>query len=298
VFGYVRPLKGELKVSEFEAYQAAYCGLCRSLGKNFGFSARFLVSYDLTFLYCLLTAAEQAMPTRRCRCPANPLKKKNCVSGGEAMTRTAQINVLLMYHKLRDAAGDETGAKRLAAKAAMLLYGRAYKKAANDQPSLDSLIREQLDRLAALEAERCPSIDRTADAFAQILRACADTLPAGAPRRAAGETLYHVGRYLYLTDALDDLPKDAASGSYNPVALRYGVTDGVLSTEDGQALEDTIQLSISRAAAALELLEPRWSGGILRNIIYQGLPAVLQSVRMGTFQNKSHKLGAQHERSI
>ena len=47
MYGYVRPDKGELKVSEYELYRAAYCGLCHALKKRCGFGARMALSYDL-----------------------------------------------------------------------------------------------------------------------------------------------------------------------------------------------------------------------------------------------------------
>ena len=34
MFGYVRPRKDELKVRDWEAYQAVYCGLCHTLGRR------------------------------------------------------------------------------------------------------------------------------------------------------------------------------------------------------------------------------------------------------------------------
>ena len=289
MFGYVRPLKGELKVSEWEAYQAAYCGLCQCLGAQYGYRSRFLVSYDLTFLYCLMTCRQREQAAAVCRCPANPLRRKKCLSASADMAHAAGVNVLLMYHKLRDTAADEAGIKRLAAKAAQMFYRRPYRKAAAQLPELDALMHRQLSALAELEQTRCTSIDRTADAFAKILAACGSSMEDEAAQRASKEVLYYVGRYLYLTDALDDLQKDLAAGAYNPVAARYGIQAGHLSPENTQALINTIQLSISRAAAALELLEPLWCGGILRNIIYWGLPAVLQSVRNGTFENKQFR---------
>ena len=33
MFGYIKPFKPELKVREFDTYQAFYCGLCRQLCK-------------------------------------------------------------------------------------------------------------------------------------------------------------------------------------------------------------------------------------------------------------------------
>ena len=46
MFGYVVPLRGELKVWELDAYQAAYCGLCHTLGRRYGFLPRLLLSDD------------------------------------------------------------------------------------------------------------------------------------------------------------------------------------------------------------------------------------------------------------
>ena len=36
MFGYVRPLKSELKIREFGQFEAAYCGLCHTLGREYG----------------------------------------------------------------------------------------------------------------------------------------------------------------------------------------------------------------------------------------------------------------------
>lgn len=44
--------------------------------------------------------------------------------------------------------------------------------------------------------------------------------------RVLEQILYHLGRWVYLVDAADDLRKDAAEGAYNPVALRFAITDG------------------------------------------------------------------------
>ncbi|MEI3141456.1 MAG: DUF5685 family protein [Lawsonibacter sp.] len=36
------------------------------------------------------------------------------------------------------------------------------------------------------------------------------------------QLLYHLGRWIYLIDARDDLAEDLADGRYNPVAARFG----------------------------------------------------------------------------
>ena len=36
MFGYVRPSDGHLTAEDKQRFQAAYCGLCRSLGRRYG----------------------------------------------------------------------------------------------------------------------------------------------------------------------------------------------------------------------------------------------------------------------
>ena len=101
----------------------------------------------------------------------------------------------------------------------------------------------------------------------------------------AQQLLYHVGRFIYLVDALDDLPGDCKRGSYNP-ALRFSLQDGALTPADRAQLLATIHASIGMVSAALELLEVNSGGALLHNIIYEGLPGVLQAVDAGKFQNQ------------
>ena len=54
MFGYILPLREELKVREFEQFRSAYCGLCHTMGPRYGPAARFLLNYDFTFLAMLL----------------------------------------------------------------------------------------------------------------------------------------------------------------------------------------------------------------------------------------------------
>lgn len=283
MFGYVLPRKDKLTEEENVRYRAAYCGLCRSLKRHYGFRARFLVNYDMTFLYFLLSEGEPRQP-ERCSCPARPFCKKDCLPDDDPMTFAADLSVLLSYWKLRDAARDGGFFRSLAAKACLALYRKPYRRACGKQPEADRVFGEQLTKLNALEDENCPSIDRAADAFASLLRACALSFPEGPTRRTAELLLYHVGRFLYLTDALEDLPRDNASGAYNPLRYRYSLENGSLSGEDKKEFLETVDASISMAASALELLPVTADSGILRNIIYYGLPTVLHSVAAGTFR--------------
>ena len=73
MFGYVRPSDGHLTAEDKQRFQAAYCGLCRSLGRRYGLAARMILNYDLAFLAMLLSR-EPECPTAHCRCPAHPIR--------------------------------------------------------------------------------------------------------------------------------------------------------------------------------------------------------------------------------
>ena len=141
---------------------------------------------------------------------------------------------------------------------------------------------------ARLRPEACAAFLRMADAAADLTDE--------KRRRILGQILYQLGRWIYLIDAADDLQKDAVSGNYNPVALRYGLRDGKWDEESRRAFARTLDHSIHMIATAFEL----WDFGVwrplLESTVYTGLFAVGRAVLEGTFhkmppreQRKKHK---------
>ena len=62
MFGYIKPFTPDLRLREYEAYKAVYCGLCGQLGRSFGPVARMTLSYDFAFLAMLHYAAGDQAP--------------------------------------------------------------------------------------------------------------------------------------------------------------------------------------------------------------------------------------------
>lgn len=287
MFGYVRPRKDQMKICDYDRYQAAYCGLCRSLGKNYGFLHRFFVNYDMTFLYFLRASVLPEAPTEKCVCPANVFCKKPCYQAENIYGTVAAMNVILCRYQLRDAIQDKNWFAGLPYRFISLLTKRGFRKAASKLPDFDTLAASQLKRLSDLEEKHCDGIDEPADAFASILRGCVADETREDIRRPMEQVLYHVGRFLYLTDALDDLKKDCKKDQYNPLRYRFNVVDGGLDAHASDELKLSLEHSISLAGTALELLPMRSGAEILTNILYLGLPAVLKSVSDGTFHTKA-----------
>ena len=103
------------------------------------------------------------------------------------------------------------------------------------------------------------------------------------------QLLYHLGRWIYLTDAADDLAKDQRSGSYNPLPLRFSVQEGKLTEESRQELAQTMDRSVERMAAAFELLECGVWQPVIESVVYAGLYQVGNAVLNGTFHQRPRR---------
>lgn len=283
MYGYVRPLKGELKVSEFEQFQSVYCGLCHALKQRGGFAARFVVNYDFTFLAMLLSREDKPC-ARKKHCPARLFGKKSCLCGDPALDLAADLSLILSWWKMKDSVADKGFFRGLGCRMLLPLFSRPYKAASTRQPAFAAAAEENILALAKLEKERCASIDAVADKFAQILRSAAVCIPEEKRRRAAEELLYHLGRTVYLLDAVDDIAEDIAEDSYNPLRYRFRTENGGLSPEDSEELKGTIRHSLRCVAAAYELLDRNAWSGILSNTIYLGLPWVTEAVFSGQWR--------------
>ena len=282
MFGYVRPSLERLGEEEKERFQAAYCGLCHALGQRYGGVSRMILNYDLTFLAMLLSAGGG----ERCekRCIVHPVKCRPCVCGDTAFDAAADISVILTWWQLRDGVADHGFFGGLKYRAAGLFLRRAYRKASRLRPNFDAATRRHLEELAALEKANCPSMDAVADTFARLLAEAAEAVADPVKRRVLEQLFYHLGRWIYLVDAADDLKKDVKSGAYNPLPLRYGLTDGAWTEEAKAQLAMTLDDSIRHMAAAFELADFGAYRAVVESVLYEGLYAVGRAVLDGTFR--------------
>lgn len=295
MYGYVRPPLKTLPEEETERFRRVYCGLCHTLGQRYGAAARFILNYDFTFLAILLSdPAEESCS--KSRCLASPIRRRSFQPSGAALELAADESVILAYWQLRDGVKDHDWLHGVTYRSVSKILEPAYRRAASLRPAFDEQTRLQLALLERLEAERCSSIDQAADAFAALLAAAAQEVDDPVRRRVLEQLLYHLGRWVYLVDAADDLKKDALSGDYNPVALRFGLGDGVWTAEARREFAATLDHSIHMMATAFEL----WDFGVwtpvLESTLYTGLFQVGKAVLDGRFRavrrgriRKNHK---------
>lgn len=287
MFGYVRPSDRRLSEQEREAFRAAYCGLCHALGKRYGLAGRMILNYDLTFLAMVLSDGAGRAECRRCA--IHPVKGCPCAEGDPALNTAADMSVILTYWQLRDGVADHGFWGGLKYRIASVLLRPAYRKARERRPRFDAGTKAHLADLAALERERCSSLDAPADAFAKLLALAAEEVSDPVRRRVTAQLLYHLGRWVYLVDAADDLRADIKSGGYNPLALRFTPKDGALAPADSEALALTLDGSVRTMAAAFELLPETKYTPVLRAAVYEGLYAVGAAVLHGTFRKRQRR---------
>lgn len=295
MFGYVRPVLNQLSEEQRSDYQSVYCGLCHAMGRRHGWLSRLTLNYDFTFLAILLSAAAGEESGVCLRCPAHPFKKPRQCLRGVRLDVAADESMILTWHKLSDDVADHGLVTGLPYRFLRRLFTRPYRRAARARPAFDRRVREKLDKLARLERERSPALDRVADSFASILAAAAEDCCADpAVRRTMEQMLYQLGRWVYLMDAWDDLEEDRKKGRYNALDARF----------QGQAkkqrayVETTVTHSARLAGSAANLLElGRWTP-IVDNVMYSGLPAVQSAVLDGRWKELRQKGRRTHERPV
>lgn len=270
MFGYVKPLYEELLVKEYELYKAIYCSLCRTGGKTVSRFTRFFLSYDFTALATLRLALTEATPkTVKCRCPYT-LKKKPALQCDEVFTYTAAAFACLSYCKAVDDVQDEKGAKRLKIRLAKPLLKRMKNKAQRLYPQLYDALLPPLKALQALETDGAPhTLDEYAHHGAEVVALIAAGGLTGSAAAIAYEAGYHIGRYIYILDAVDDLKQDTAKGRFNPLAVYYGGYDAAV--EHMADIDATLKAGAVRFSAAVGLATESVYTDILQNIARFGM---------------------------
>ncbi len=261
MLGYVTIEKNELKVREFDMYQAYYCGICKSIARRFGQLPRMTLSYDAVFLALVLAGlSEETDIVLQEHCITHHIKKKPVVFGNEALDYAADVMVILAYHKFLDDWKDEKSKIGLIGKSAL---AGAYRKLQEFHPEICRKIENALTNLSDLERENSGKLDLVADTFADIM----ETLftgydPAANSVQILGQLGRQLGKWIYTIDALDDYEKDIEAEHYNPLIFRENKLEGI---------GDLLYNYLAEVSNAYDLLEIKKNKGIIDNIIFIGL---------------------------
>lgn len=263
MFGYIIPNQKALSPEAQDRYRTAYCGLCRRTGALHGLSGRLTLSYDLTFLDLLLCSLYEGETecVRDCgHCPVHPIRKTRWRYSGPT-DYCADIGVALHYYNARDKWQDDHNPLGL-------LYMKLLesKRASSEArwPRQCEAIRTCLDRLARYEAEGSEDLDAVSGCFGELMAELFDyKQDRWSPElRSLG---LHLGKYIYLLDAYDDLARDKRRHAYNPLTA--------LSEQPGyeEEMKEIFELLLAACARSFERLPCVEDTDLLRNILYSGV---------------------------
>ncbi|UZW15583.1 DUF5685 family protein [Clostridium pasteurianum] len=274
MFGYVLPLKGELKVKDYEKFKAYYCGLCLSIKKNYGTIPRLAVNYDMTFVAILLDALEsEPCKIHSGNCIAHPLQKKNFIINNSALDYASFLNVALAYFKLTDDVKDD---KSKVSSLSAFFLKNYFKKFPKKLKVHSNFIREKLNELYKLEDSQSKvSIDELSHPFAELTAFVLSSYPKLKEHKDILYTLgYNLGKWIYIIDAFDDLEEDMRKGKFNAVASIFN-TDNLPFKEFKIFIKDRIDFILVTCARScfecLNKLPLKTNKDILYNILQLGL---------------------------
>lgn len=279
MFGYVTPLKDELKIREYEEFKSYYCGLCFHIKKHFGNLPRMILNYDMTFLALLLDSLNpiETFPTAKV-CMTNPIKKKPVLLDNQALFYAAAMNVALVYFKLLDDELDDHSLKSKALATFLKPYKNKFPASMND---IYTIIETNLNKLNVLEESKNFScIDEIADPFSLIVGHIFKDYPfeivedTQDTREHLFQFGYSLGKWIYIIDAMDDLKKDMEKHKFNPLDFLYN-KDNLSFEELLPKIKERVSFTLLNCGFSvkeqLKLLPLQRNEAILYNIISLGM---------------------------
>lgn len=268
MFGYIIANKPELKIKEYDIYRSYYCGLCKALGKNGGQTARLSLSYDMTFIYMVLSSLyEPKMRQNMEHCILHPVTKR-MVTKNEIADYVADMSVLMTYLKGRDDWKDrETIKKSIAGRLTMDVTEKSFKRIREKYPEKTRFILSRMKKLDEGEKNLSNDIDYMAGAFGDIMGEvfCMKNDMWEQTVRKMG---FYLGKFIYLMDAYEDIEEDIRTKNYNPFFDAYKK----LGKEkfDGYA-EKVLLMMMADCTKEFERLPVIENAELIRNILYAGV---------------------------
>ncbi len=201
-------------------YRAHFCGLSHEFAGTYGPVARFLTNRDSTFLSILAASfePEESHESVFERC-CNPIGSRRTMVAGWPSRYACAVAVCGAWTKLQDNVEDETGWRRTLSGIGLKQLQRWKQQAVSilmeaDFPvaKVEQYFSEQEDRERA-NASWSDAAEPTALGYGEIL-AHSNRQSSSATLRKVG---FHLGRLIYLWDAIVDREADLKRGRFSPL---------------------------------------------------------------------------------
>ncbi len=251
MFGYLTTNYTELSKPDNQRYRSWYCGLCNRLFAGYGNTGRKTLTYDFTFITILLSGVyPQKNTVIQESCPLHLLKKHEAIYNSFS-EYCADMNIYLSYYKFLDDVADDNSASARRNADKLLNWVRAIEE---KYPQKCEVIRQQLHQISLIEKDNILNPDLGAGHFGRLMGELLKVNDNEDLERLG----FHLGRFIYLLDAVIDLKDDLKKGRYNP-----------LTAFENTSFEEMLLMVMEDVDAAYRKLNI--NEVILENIIYSGI---------------------------
>lgn len=271
MFGYIKPDKENLYVKELTLYKAVYCGLCETIKKNVSFILPFKLSYDFVFLLMVrATLTGEKSSIKKGRCKYNPFKSVMYAINPESSLFAARLALILTALNLEDDLKDkDTSIFKKIFTYPLSFYFKKKLKKNGEYSDLVNNIRFKLSQMSLLEKEKCSDIDKMCELFGDIMSESLSFSLASKEEKIARQIGSSIGKFIYLTDAIDDAKSDEKKHSYNPLIEKYGSYKDIYKNIN--EIDIVLSMYTKDALLAFNLLEKNEYTSIINNVLTLGL---------------------------
>lgn len=283
MFGTLAIYKDGLNEEEKAVYQAYYCGLCKTLREKFGLKSQLILTYDCTFLALLLHGLYEDPEEERTLFCAHKMGKVQ-ICQNESLRYAADMNILLSYQNYLDKVWDsKKGSIRRAAATAVRYLKRDYRRISKQYPRQAEALERYMRSLQAFEESPEENPDFAANLTGEMLSEIFDEKEdefSGFLR----QTAYFLGKFIYLSDAYEDIEADLKNGSYNPYKAMFSEADFEKKAADHL---ESVMAECTKYFEMMPVFEHR---EILRNILYSGIWIPYAKAKKRREESRSEKI--------
>lgn len=296
MIGYMKPVKKTFTKEERAIYQSLYCGLCRCLKYEYGFTGIVSLNYEAVNTLLLIGAMKpDPYPLMVMSCSVTPFYWRDMAgTNDEAFRAAAAVTISAAALEIQDNLADSNRwYDRLLntlvtpkAQHMMTMYAQDFLELKDAHNHFIMLERQAIAKDAEI------SFNMLMEASGTIIAKAASIIGIHAGCQQLKE-LYEImslwGQWIYLLDAIDDYKDDLRCGQFNPLSLADKPTSI-------RALLNELEI---KANSILNNIVVRNYHSIIYSLFHIHLPKrrelVLSKINMSEIEGNHHESSIQSE---
>ncbi len=285
MYGYLKPFVPELKIKDYQTYQAFRRGLARQLLKDYSLFSCVLVQKDMiAFAILSDSLAGREGTVFRLRNLWTGFRRQSVLSQTKGIRLAARVQVLLMWRKLNEMIDmTQNPLTKLRLRFVKFLLHRDHEKALEDEGRLlHSLILQESDHMVALRQTRCSDYHiatvPSENFFSALFLHCASDEASWKSLRQVGAQIGHI---YFMIQMVQHYEYDKVSGGYNVF-----IENGLSKKAAIESAKRQCNLAAVELAKAFSLLNVKMNRTLLDNIVYLGLEHAVENIGAPTVKRE------------